>query len=508
MARFVMANRRAGKFHETEQRAARQQAHAAFAMLENVSDVVGKRASQVDTDREVVVFDADPGDVAQAQAQAGADVMIEPEILHHTALVKPLDIARSLSDEPPAGSVGGDGATLALTVVGDGAPVANAEVILIIRFRGITDRLTVMTDDKGKVAFSFSSSFTPVAAITVPADAFWSTVTRGPADGDRIELPRLPVVAPVGWWHQVLGIDGSESRPGAGIKVGVIDTGIGPNADLSHATNVGAFIGGAELPDEDFGLDVDTHGTHVNGTIGARPRATTKRPMGIAAGVDLFSARVFPPGGGANQGDIANAIDHLSAVRGVDLINMSLGAPVGSEIERDAIQDALERGTLCVVAAGNSDGPVQFPAAFAETVAVSALGLEGWGPPGTLASIRIPTEPDRFGDDGLYLANFSCFGAEIDVAGPGVGIIASLPERFGLKTPLGSMDGTSMASPAALAALAAVLSQDQTYRALPRDLVRATRARALLGQSARDIGLAARFQGQGVPCADPRGCSD
>ena len=215
--------------------------------------------------------------------------------------------------------------------------------------------------------------------------------------------------------------------------------------------------------------------------------------------MDLVSARVFPAGRGANQGDIALAIDHLSRHWRADLINLSLGAPVGSELEHDAILDALERGTLCVCAAGNSNGAVEYPAAFDEVIAVSALGLEGWGPDGSLTSTRYPTQADRYGLGQLYLANFSCFGPEIDCCAPGVGILATVPERFGLRAPIGAMDGTSMASPAACATLAAILSNDTDYRSLPRDLTRAERARSLLRQGCVDVGLAAHYQGRGMP---------
>lgn len=219
----------------------------------------------------------------------------------------------------------------------------------------------------------------------------------------------------------------------------------------------------------------------------------------MAPGADLVSARVFPPNRGADQGDIATAIDALSKTHEVDLINMSLGADQGSQIGRDAIIDALERGTLCVCAAGNSAGAVEYPAAFDETVAVSALGLEGWGPEGTLTAGRYPQETDKYGDSNFYLSNFSCFGDTIDCCAPGVGIIATVPERHGLTEPSGVMDGTSMASPVVCGALAAVLSTEPTYLALPRNVTRAEQARAILRARCRDIRLAARYQGRGIP---------
>ncbi len=245
------------------------------------------------------------------------------------------------------------------------------------------------------------------------------------------------------------------------------------------------------------GTDIDAHGTHVCGVIGARPNASSAF-AGLAPGVDLFCIRVFPSGQGANQGDIADAIDQLSRHNQVDLINLSLGATTPSQIEHDAILDALDQGTLCICAAGNSAGPVEYPAAFRETVAVSALGFEGWGPNGTLTATHYPEKRERYGNDRLYLANFSCFGQEIECSALGVGIIAPVPERFGLVAPSGAMDGTSMASPAACGALAARLAVTPDYQSLQRDLLRAEKAHTLLREHSRDLGLAPYFQGRGI----------
>jgi len=293
-----------------------------------------------------------------------------------------------------------------------------------------------------------------------------------------------------------MGVIRMKVKRGQGIRVGVTDTGCGPHQCLSHVTDAGAFIDGQVLPGQ--GADVDSHGSHVCGIVAARPQSTGQY-SGISPGVRLYSARVFPPGRGANQGDIANAIDALSKTHEVDLINMSLGSPQASQIERDAIQDALERGTLCVCAAANSNGPVEYPAAFPECVAVSALGLLGWGPSGSIAASRVPQSADRFGNENLYLANFSCFGPEIDCAAPGVGIISTVPARFGLQAPYASMDGTSMASPVACGTLAALLGASSEYKAMPRNQSRAEKARSIMRDVCRDIGLKSVYQGRGVP---------
>jgi subtilisin family serine protease len=499
MARYVLSHRRAGLFRDPEKRAARDEAHRAMSLLAPVADIVGAQSPPEDTAREIVVFEASPTEVAARRSELGPDVILEPEILHFPSVALPLDLRGAALRRTAGPALAGAGRTLALTVRGPSGALPGAEVLIFLRSPGgLSNSLRTRTDERGEARFEYGETWAPAALLAIPAGGHWTMVVRGPTDGITVEAPELPATGARAWWHELLGV--ADPGAGAGIRVGVADTGVGPHPHLGHATDTGAFIDGRHDTEERAGQDVDAHGTHVCGTIGGRPEDPCGYAGGVAPGSELFSARVFPSADqGANQGDIAAAIDHLSADRAADLINLSLGAPRGSRIERDAIIDALERGTLCVCAAANSSGPVEFPAAFPEAVAVSALGREGWAPDGSLSATRYPDQPDRYGDDGLFLANFSCFGPEIVCGAPGVGIIATVPERFGLGAPYAAMDGTSMASPAACGLLAAVLGAAPDYGTLPRDLTRSARARALLRSACRDIGLDARFQGHGVP---------
>jgi len=499
MAKYIMSNRRAGKFQDSEKLASRGSLEAVKTsnfMLG--SSIIEENSPKHETSRKTVVFEAEPAEMAAKRDSLPDDVMVEPEILHYKDTFRPMDFLLSDRSELSGPVEFGNIKEIKVKVRGGGKPLEGARVILFLRSsQNVGREIELVTNPSGEVNFRFSHFFSASALVIVPVGGFWPMVVRGPRRTTTVTMPPLPKAATFkGWWHRQMGIRSYNAELGTGVRIGIIDTGIGPHLDLKHAHDIGAFIDGGFDPSG--GTDVDSHGTHVSGSIGARPQ-DSKSYGGIAPGATLYSARVFPKGKGANQGDIANAIDELSKEVGVDLINMSLGAPQGSDIERDAIQDALERGTLCICAAGNSNGPVEFPAAFSETIAVSAIGLLGWGPEGSIPSNRLPQTSDRFGDNNLFHANFSCFGPLISAAGPGVGIIAPVPERFGQIAPYASMGGTSMASPLVCGALAVILSKSDEYLAMARNNSRALMAKFLLRQNAQSIGMANIFQGEGMP---------
>jgi subtilisin len=497
MARYVIANRRAGKFSAAAKADSRAEVATALATMP-FATIIHDTDPDDPLARRVTVVEADPGAMAKHRVGLPPDVIVEPEIIHYREWVPPRDVIPFRRQGAAPAAVGE--APFVIRVTGGGQPLPFATVKLYVRGFGSTVELTSQTDTAGQVPFRVPPGHQPSVAVVAPLSAFWSMVVRGAGLQLVIECPPLPVDGPLGWWHQALGLDRVSSADGSGIRVGVADTGLGPHPDLAHAVAVGAFVDGDVLgPDQT--LDVDSHGTHVAGTIGVRP---TSEGMysGIAPGCELFAARVFPSAeAGASNADIANAIDTLSRTHQVDLINLSLGATVPSEVVHDAIIDAAERGTLCLCAAGNDAGPVNYPAAFPEAVAVSALGLAGWGPPGSLSASRIPLDASLFGRENLYAANFTSHGPQVACGAPGVGIIATVPDRHGAVGLYAVMDGTSMAAPVTCGALAAVLSRDPGYQAMPRDMGRSQAARGILQAIVRDVGLPPSHCGRGIPFA-------
>lgn len=493
MVRFVVANRRAGLYTSERKRASRDSVAATLGSLAT-ANIVQDNAPEDPLARRVVVIDADPSEIRYMQATFDPDTIIEPEILHHPLVISPPDFIGAV----PVGAPATSGLPFSTNITGGGSPLAGCKVTIYFRGFGGASHVEAITDSYGVCRVSLPAGARVAAILAMPAGDFWPTIARGIATTTTIECAPLPADGPLAWWHNAVGIGLFDPTLGAGVKVGVIDTGSGPHRCLPHLRGIGSFIAGTINQAPAQTTDVDGHGTHVAGTIGGQPFDAGDY-AGIAPAAELFAARVFAPGQLASNADIANAIDELSRTHQVDLINMSLGASQPSEIVHDAIIDAYQRGTLCIAAAGNNAGAVNYPAAFTECVAVSALGLAGWGPLSSLSATRLPQEPDRFGRDNLFLANFSCFGTEIGCAAPGVGIIAPVYDPGSASTSLfAAMDGTSMASPIACGVAAALLSRHSGIGTYPRDASRSALTRNLLIAALQDVGLVTKYQGRGI----------
>jgi subtilisin family serine protease len=213
---------------------------------------------------------------------------------------------------------------------GQQVPLPRASVTLYSRGPGnppLQRMQTEISNDQGGVVFELANGYTPAALVAAPADSFWTVIRRGRlSSGDAIFCPQLPQNGPGEWWHSAAGINTpGDLQLGKGIKVGIIDTGCGPNRALSHVSLQGAYIGGLRKYGAVETADVESHGSHVAGIVGARP-VNSGDYAGIAPGADLYAMRVFRKGEEATQEDIAGAIDVLSQERGCNLLNLSLGS--------------------------------------------------------------------------------------------------------------------------------------------------------------------------------------
>jgi subtilisin len=280
-----------------------------------------------------------------------------------------------------------------------------------------------------------------------------AVMTAADAQGLRAD-PRVASVTqdrPVHLDQQVLptGIDrvdgelsSTVSGDGAGsvdVDVAVIDTGIDPtHPDLNVAGGVNCSTG--------LGFDDrHGHGSHVAGTIAARDNDLGV--VGVAPGARLWAVRVLNPAGSGSFASVICGVDWVTEhAATIEVANMSLGGsgtePSGrgcatGDAFHDAVCNSVAAGVTYTVAAGNEadDAANHVPAAYDEVITLSALA-DFDGKPGGLGS------PTCRADEDDTLADFSNFGADVDLIAPGVCILSTY-KRGGYAT----FSGTSMASP-------------------------------------------------------------
>lgn len=509
MAKFIVSHRLATGAPTSKTAPPRSTFESILSTFQGMADIKEVRPPESDTQRGLMFLEGDAHDFEAKRKEAPADIIIEPEKLRAPCLFMPT----AVTPESKAEGQLGLGSAINLAVRSNGLPVAGASVTLFamnLRLHSPTSQ-TGVTDEKGAVSIPFDPRlWAPMMAIIMPKSGAWAWSLNQPQHAPTVDLPPLPKNGPLGWWHHVLGINKYSEKRGEGIRVGVVDSGIGPNPAVAHAQPAGAFVNGAYTPGADATRDVGDHGTHVAGIIGARPVDGSGDFAGIAPGADLIAARVYAggapppqPEGTTNNGDIAAAIDQLSGPFEADIINLSLSGSAPSDVEWDAITSAVKAGSIVICAAGNQNGgPIMFPAAYPQAVAVAALGLVGTVPGSSLDAISFPSTPDRFTPFGLYVPTFNNIGPEMKCSAPGVGIISTVPGD-GTAANYAALSGTSMASPAVCGALATLLSNDSTYRGMPRGMERAQRAWMVLFSALRSLGLQQFYQGYGLSAAWP-----
>jgi subtilisin len=262
------------------------------------------------------------------------------------------------------------------------------------------------------------------------------------------------------------------------VDIAIIDTGIGPNADLNVVGGVNC-VGGGSFAD-DHG-----HGTHVAGTAAARDNGDGV--VGVAPGARLYAVKVLNAAGSGTTSQIVCGIDWVTARAGtIEVANMSLGGQSffgpfsGCSSSFDPMHPAICRsvaaGVTYAVAAGNSAANANnfVPATYSEVITVSALADFNGVPGGGAAATCRADVDDTF-------ANFSNFGADIDLIAPGVCILSSAPGG-GTAT----FSGTSMASPHV--AGAAALYKANNPGASPAQVKSALQAAGNLNWSNADDG--------------------
>ena len=224
------------------------------------------------------------------------------------------------------------------------------------------------------------------------------------------------------------------------VIIAVLDTGI----DQTHIDLAGKVIASINFTQSPTVDDIDSHGTHVAGIIGA----IADNGVGIAGlayNCSLMNVKVADDKGFVDTKSVAEGI--VWAVdNGAKVINMSLTLTEPTQALEDAVDYAWSKGVILVAAAGNNGSSTpMYPANYANCLAVTAINSNG------------------------LLAPLANHGDWVDVAAPGANIYSTVPDNgYDYKT------GTSMATPyvASLAGLLLCVVSDANGNGLLNDEVR------------------------------------
>ena len=214
----------------------------------------------------------------------------------------------------------------------------------------------------------------------------------------------------------------ANSSTGKGAIVAIIDTGVKrSHPDLQG----GRLLAGYDFVENDGDPqdEVDGHGTHVLGIVGAA-EGNGIGVSSVAPGARLLPVRVLDNDGAGYTSDVARGIDY-AVEQGAHVINLSLGSDLPllgllSDGEYDsAIRRALDAGRVVVASSGNNGTPVcEQPSASEGLLCVGSV------------------------DNGGARSSFSSFGGGRGIMAPGEDVLSTFRDNGFTR-----ISGTSQAAP-------------------------------------------------------------
>ncbi len=333
----------------------------------------------------------------------------------------------------------------------------------VAELQAAQDRADVVEQVGGVVHAAFR--LIPVVSASVPPEALDTLAGRPDVAyvEEDVVLQAFGQSTPWGVHRIEADLVWPGGNTGAGVDVAMLDSGIDSrHPDLTVLDGIN-FAGPPEKEGSTDPADWNDnygHGTHCAGIVAALNNGVGV--VGVAPGARLHAVKVLGDDGLGNTSDIIQGLEWC-VEHHIRVASLSLGG-LGSTSLQDACDKAFAAGVLIVAAAGNTSGPVRFPAGYPSVLAVSAT------------------------DANDKLAYFSSFGPEIALAAPGVNVNSTYKGGS-----YAEMSGTSMACPHVTGTAALVWAAGATSNTAVRDT---------LTGAAEDLGPVGRDQSFGYGLVD------
>lgn len=230
-------------------------------------------------------------------------------------------------------------------------------------------------------------------------------------------------------------VRGSDEAP---VKIALLDSGVSFDPDIELAEQI--TVNPENQMENPLFDDTTGHGTAMAGVIAAKDNG--EGITGVNPNVQLYSVKILNCDNQTTLSQVVASI-YYAMNQNCDIINMSFGTRVDSEILHQAVIDAYNQGILLIAAAGNKAGnPVEYPAAYDEVMAVGGTDAMG------------------------HKMTDTCDGEEIDILAPGSQVITT-----GLYGGYLVAEGTSIAAAQVSGAVDSAYKVDASYISLMQKVV-------------------------------------